>query len=174
MNLTKRQKALFFFGFYLLFFIAFFTIVNNSKKNIPKVEVEEKEKDTDKTLYFTELLDINYQYTIEVNDNNEINKYQGTKDSIDYKECKYKYFFDLYNINQLIKKSKVIEKIDNYSKYSLDNKELNDLLETESQGNTIIEIKEGEELEINLDLHEYYQKDVFQIKILLKEGDIVD
>lgn len=170
-NLNKKVKALLFFSFYAIFFTVLIIFVNgNSTPNQPQEE-EKKEEIVEKNISFSNIFDINYQYTYEVNNDGDITTYQGTKEKIDYDDSEYKYFFDIYNINQLIKKSKVIEKIDNYSKYSLDNHELDELLGSETTGNTIIEMNEKEELEISLDLHNYYSKNIFMIKLIFKVGE---
>ena len=50
--------------------------------------------------------------------------FEGTKDNIDYANYKNKYFLDIYNVNQLLKRSKYIDTIDGtVLKYELNNSE---------------------------------------------------
>ena len=171
---TKRQKAIAFFAFYLVFFIVLFIVINNRKQE--KVIDVPKEEKIDNTLYFENVLKMNFKYEIEIIDNLEIKTFIGTKDKVDYSEYENKYFLDIFNINQLIKKSKVIEKIGNYGKYSLANRELDELLGTESdEGENIIEVNEEEKrLEIHIDLHEYLKKEIFTILLIYQEGETND
>ena len=176
MKLSKRKKAIIFFGFYLIFFLVVFSFINQNKKtiDIKKDETKEEIKE-EKILSLNDVTKMDYQYEYEMNIDGNVTIFKGFKDQIDYEENEYQYFFDIYNVNQLIKKSKVLEKNNHYGKYRLENLELDELLDSsESVGNTIIEVKEAKELEIDIDLKEYYQKNVFTIKLIYREVEEVE
>ena len=176
MKLSKRKKAIIFFGFYLFFFLILFSTFNQKKVIETNLETTDEKEKSYSILYFNNVLKLDdFQYNFEIMVDEEVLSYHGTKKDTDYQESEYQYFFDIFNINQLLKKSKVLEKIDNYGKYRLDNQDLDASLKTSGHtGNTIIEIKEDKELEIDIDLHEYYQKELSKIKLIFMEGDNLD
>ena len=102
--------------------------------------------------------------------------FEGTKNNIDYANYENKYFLDIYNVNQLLKRSKYIDTIDGtVLKYELNNSEINDILLTQKpEGINKIEVYVNEETkvqEIILDLSNYFEKEFFHIEMFYTEVD---
>ena len=176
---SKQGKSICFFGFYLIFFIvlAFIlknrnNVVNDKTKNVDnKIEVKENVNSYD----LTKIINSNFEYFYTINDNDEIKKFSGTKNNVDYLDFDNKYFLDIYNINQLIKKSKFIKNESNILSYELDNSVLNELLITDKTGTSKIDVyvKNDNSVEkIILDLKEYFNKDKYEIILEYKEGGV--
>jgi hypothetical protein len=129
----KKGKYILFFGFYIIFFIIFGALLRNAKDNrqeeVNKDNTEVQEKIS--TYDITKLINNDYQYEVVIEDEDDIITFKGSKDSIDYGNYTNKFFLDIYNINQLLKRSKFIENNENILTYELSNSELNDLLVTE-------------------------------------------
>lgn len=176
----KKGKYILFFGFYLVFFIflAIYlrTIRNDKPVEKPKEEVVEKITTYD----ISDLINNDYKYMIKIIDYDENSDesitFEGTKDNIDYANYKNKYFLDIYNVNQLLKRSKYIDTIDGtVLKYELNNSEINDVLLTQKpEGINKIEVYINEETkvqEIVLDLSNYFEKEFFHIEMFYTEVD---
>lgn len=173
---NKKGKYILFFGFYIVFFIFLGFYIKNSKidqKEENKEEVKQEEKLT--TYNITNLINNNYKYEIEVNDNNIVTNFKGSKNNVDYANYSNKYFLDIYNINQLLKKSKFIGNYNNILKYELSNSELNEILITEKKdGINKIDVsidKTGNINKIIMDLSNYLEKDIYEISITYIIGD---
>ena len=173
---NRHGKAILFFGFYLIFFI-FLAIyirgLNTNNKNTPKEETKVEEKITSYNL--SNLINNDYKYNISIIDNEETITFSGTKSNIDYANYPNKYFLDIYNINQLLKKSKFIDSEDFVLSYELNNSEINDILLTnKKEGINKIYVNvngKGEVNKILMDLTNYLEKDKYEIIINYLVGE---
>ena len=173
----KNGKMILFFGFYLIFFIflaIYMRKINAYKKTENKTnntQIEEKIT----TYSINNLISNDYSYSISIIDNSEMIRFAGTKNNIDYGNYEHKYFLDIYNINQLIKRSKLVDSNTNMLSYELANKELNDILLTQKTDNTnkidVYVNSVGEVNKIVLDITRYLEKDNYQITINYMWGD---
>ena len=173
----RKGKYILFFGFYLIFFVflAIYirSIRNDSKKEEKKEEIVQEEKIT--TYDISNLINNDYSYTIEIIDNEDTIVFNGSKSNIDYANYEHKYFLDIYNINQLLKRSKLVNSEDNILTYELSNKELNDILLTNKNDavnkiNVYVNDK-TEIIRIMFDLSRYLGKDIYQIIIDYNIGE---
>lgn len=174
---NKKGKYILFFGFYLIFFIFFGFYIKSLKANNPKEETKEEQKQVEKitTYNISKLISNDYSYDIEITDNEDLINFHGTKNNIDYANYSNKYFLDIYNINQLLKRSKLINTDNFILTYELSNKEINDILLTERKdGINKIMVYVNDKTEVNkifMDLSNYLEKDVYQINIIYKVGE---
>ena len=163
--LNKGGKTIIFFGFYLIFFGTLAIMLNNNKSVVPSSD------EVNSNTYSISKISSDYNYEIEIQDNNEIIHYQGTKNNIDYENNENKYFFDLFNINQLVKKSKYLNNDDGLN-YELYNNQLNELFNTEKADGInkikIITDSKGNLIGVNLDLSSYLEKE-YKVKIKYSE-----
>ena len=167
----KNGKMILFFGFYLIFFIflAIYlrNIQNNQKVDPNKENINIEEKLT--TYSINHLINNDYKYTIKILDNDEVINFNGTKSNIDYGNYQYKYFLDIYNINQLLKRSKLVDSDNEHLSYELTNKELNDILLTEKADNiNNIDVYANEKTEVTkiiLDFSKYLEKEKYVITV---------
>ena len=177
---SKRGKSICFFAFYLVFFLVLAIILrnrNNVVSNEPKNENKNIEinENNHNSYNLEKIVNSNYEYFYTINDNEEIKKFSGTKNNVDYLNYENKYFLDIYNVNQLIKRSKFIKRENNILSYELDNHILNEFLLTDSEGLTKIDVfvKEDNMIEkIILDLKEYFKKEKYEIILEYKEGEV--
>ena len=164
----KKGKYILFFGFYAIFFIVLAILFRVARAEAPKDTPKEETKVVT-TYNISSLINSDYRYSIEINDNDEIINYNGTKSNIDYANYPNKYFLDIYNINQLLKRSKLVNSDNLVLSYELLNSELNDVLLTDKQEgiNTIrVYVNENEEINsIYFDLANYLDKDKYEIMI---------
>ena len=173
---NKKGKYILFFGFYLIFFIIFGIYMHSLNNREVKEEKEETKIEEKITTYdISNLVNNEYNYIINIIDNDEIINFKGSKFNIDYANYDNKYFLDIYNINQLLKRSKLVKNENNIFTYELSNSEINDILLTETKdGINIIEVSvnyKGEVNKISIDLKEYLEKDKYQINISYMVGD---
>ena len=101
----SKNKAIAFFGFYLIFFIFLIILFRN-------LSIEDKDVDDNK-LYNTVFLENNnYHYNYRINENDSILYFSGYRDEFnqEIEDYPYHYFLDLYNVKQMIAKSKYISK----------------------------------------------------------------
>ena len=170
---NKTLKYSLFFGFYLIFFILLFIYMrNNNFVSDTKEEKEEVKEEININNPLNKLLNNNFNYEIIIKDDHQVITFNGLKDNPDYNDYEYKYFLDIYNINQLIKRSKLIRDDNNSINYEISNLEISGILNTikeEGINNIDINIIEGNITEINLDLHNYLDKEEFIINY--KIGD---
>ena len=174
---SKRGRAILFFGFYLIFFlvltIAFKNASNMDNKNKVNNTNKESEIKENVSLYsMKNLLDNNFNYNIEVVDDDKIETFTGTKNNVDYNNFDNKYFFDIYNLNQLIKKSKFIKTEENVYYYEIENDTLNSILNVEKENgiNKINVYASNSQVEkITLDLSEFMEKENYRIAISYSE-----
>ena len=174
---NRNGKMILFFGFYLIFFIflAFYIrgLDNNKNREIPKEEENIKEEIT--TYDISHLINNDYSYDISIFDNNDIITFSGTKSNIDYGNYFNKYFLDIYNINQLLKKSKFMGSKNFVLSYSLENSELNEILLTnKNEGSNKIDVlvnKTSQVEKITMDLSKYMEKEKYLITINYKQGE---
>ena len=85
--------------------------------------------------------------------NNETISFNGTKSNIDYANYVNKYFLDIYNINQLLKRSKLAKSEKYVLTYELQNSEIDDILLTNSgddYNEVFVYVKLCKSLEVNL------------------------
>ena len=173
----KNGKAILFFGFYLVFFLFLFFYMRSYEANKPKEEKKEQEQVEEKitTYDISNLINNDYTYTIEIFDNEEVINFNGTKNNIDYANYQHKYFLDIYNINQLLKRSTFVDSNNYILSYELNNSELNDILLTDRvDGKNKIDVYVNEKTEVNqiyLDLSNYLEKDKYQITISYIVGE---
>ena len=173
----KNGKYILFFGFYLIFFIFLAFYMRSLNANKPKEENKEQEQVVEKitTYDISNLINNDYIYSIEINDNEEKINFNGKKSNIDYANYEHKYFLDIYNINQLLKRSKLVKSEDNILTYELSNKEINDILLT-NKNDAVNKIdvyvnNKTEIIRIIFDLSNYLDKDVYQIIIDYNIGE---
>ena len=174
---SKRGRAILFFGFYLIFFlvltIAFKNASNMDNKNKVNNTNKESEIKENASLYsMKNLLDNNFNYNIEVVDDDKIETFTGTKNNVDYNNFDNKYFFDIYNLNQLIKKSKFIKTEENVYYYEIENDTLNSILNVEKENgiNKInVYASNSQVAKITLDLSEFMEKENYRITISYSE-----
>lgn len=164
----KNGKMILFFGFYLIFFI-FLGFYMNSLKN-DKIEINNNQASETITTYdMSNLINNDYSYHITITSDGDILNFNGTKNNIDYANFLNKYFLDIYNINQLLKKSKFIKSENNVLSYELDNMEINNvLLTSKADGINKIDVlvdKNGGVEKIVMDLSSYMEKGLYQIAI---------
>ncbi len=179
---SKRGRSICFFGFYLVFFVVLAIYLKqqqNVVKEEPKKEstiISNNKSNNDSLFDIRKIVNSNYEYLYTVNDNNEIIKFQGKRLNVDYLNFANNYFFDIYNVNQLIKKSKFISNENNMLHYELTNSVLNELLLTnESEGLNIIDvyINDNKEVEkIVMDLKNYFEKEIYEITLEYKVGEL--
>lgn len=164
---NKNGKAIFFFGFYLIFFITLAFVFRNENNRV------KDDNSVSSLMTIRDLYQKDFLYHFEIDDNGSIIVFNGSKKNLDYNSYEYKYFLDYVNINQLIKKSKVTNVGENYTSYEMSNKVLNNLLNTkQSEGiNKILENYGYNDYSITLDLKEFMGKETFVIKLNYKVGD---
>ncbi len=168
----RKGKYILFFGFYLIFFIvlAFYirSVQTNNPKETPKEETVEK-KETITSYDLNNLINNDYEYHITIIDNENEIVFNGTKNNVDYANYENKYFLDIYNINQLLKKSKLVSSENYILSYELKNKEIDEVLLTnkvDGDNKIMVHVKEnGEVQKIVLDLSTYFEKDRYEITI---------
>ena len=160
---SKRGRAICFFTFYLFFFIFVFMYINSNK-------VEDVNKVSQEMITISDVLNTNYEYDIKINDEGNIINYKGNNRKKDYEDYEYKYFLELVNINKLIKKGKVVSKSELAYNYEISNSVIDEILDTETlEGINIINVENKEnEVNITLDLHEYLEKNIYNIEIRYK------
>ena len=172
----KKGKYILFFGFYLIFFIFLgFYMRSLEAKRPPKEEQQEPQEVKITSYDISNLINNNYHYTIEIIDNDDIITFIGTKDNVDYANYSNKYFLDIYNINQLLKRSSFINSENNILTYKLENKEINDILLTNINNNTNeikVYVNDKTEVEkIVLNLSNYLEKEKYLITISYDMGE---
>ena len=176
----KKGKYILFFGFYLIFFIFLAIYIRTIRENKPVEKPKEEVASKITTYDISNLINNDYKYMIKIIDYDENSDesitFEGTKNNIDYANYKNKYFLDIYNVNQLLKRSKYIDTIDGtVLKYELNNSEINDILLTQKpEGINKIEVYVNEETkvqEIILDLSNYFEKEFFRIEMFYTEVD---
>lgn len=175
---SKRGKSICFFGFYLIFFLVLAIILNNNQNRLNNQKNNKEEvnnQQINNNYNISNLINSNYNYQFLVYDNDITYKFSGSKNNIDYMDFDNKYFFDLYNINQLIKKSKFVKREQNILMYELNNSVLNDLLIQERRDgiNKInIYLKTNGDIEkFIFDLSQFMQKDKYILELNYKVGD---
>ena len=170
---NKKLKALLFFGFYFIFFLVLaLSIKNNTKDNLKQLE-KEKKLVTIKSLY-----DKDFVYEFIIYDNDTVITFKGSKNSIDYDGFENKYFLNYININQILKKSKVITKTNESVSYEIDSKVLNELLfksvsdDTNKDGiNRITETFGVDTYQITMDLKDFMEKDKYIVELKYRVGE---
>ncbi len=172
---NKKLKAALFFGFYFFFFLFLFTYIGNnnvsSKDNTDKT-IEEKEEIKEYSIKY--LTDNNYIYHFIIDDDNKITEYNGTKENIDYTEFDNKYFLDIFNINQLIKKSKYINTTDSTMNYEISNDDISSLINNEKMegiSKINVHVTNGNLDKVILDLSSYMQKEKYLITLNYEVGE---
>lgn len=167
----KKGKYILFFGFYLIFFVVLGIYMNSLRANNPKEETKPNEEIVEKitTYDISNLINNDYTYNIHIIDNEETIDFKGKKSNIDYANYENKYFLDIYNINQLLKRSKLINSENNILTYELSNKEINDLLVTnkaDASNKIDVHVNDKKEIyQVNLDLSQYFGKENYLIVI---------
>lgn len=165
----KKGKYILFFGFYLIFFIFLAIYIRSNNINKPNEETNKEQESVITTYDISNLINNDYKYSIEIIDNEESLYFSGNKSNVDYENYSNKYFLDIYNINQLLKRSKLVKSEDYILYYELTNSEINDILLTnKSIGTNEVNVYVNENGEINkikFDLSKYFEKDIFQITI---------
>ena len=168
---NKKIKASIFFIFYFFFFLILSIYIKNNGV-VP--EKKEPVKEIVKTYSIDYLKDNNYNYEFIIDSDKKI-KFNGTKTTIDYEDYPYKYFFDIYNINQIIKNSKYLNAEDNVLNYEVKNETLS-LLSGIDYNDGLSKIKiyvnEKKDLEkVILDLASFFNKDEYTITLNYKVGE---
>lgn len=173
---NKNGKMILFFGFYLIFFIflAFYMkSLNDNKTSVPKDEIKQEETITTYDLSY--LINNDYVYNIVITDNDDVITFNGTKNNIDYGNYSNKYFLDIYNINQLLKRSRLIGSKDLVLSYELLNSEINDILLTNKENGInkidVLVNKTSQVEKITMDLSKYMEKEKYLVVISYKQGE---
>ena len=170
----KKGKYILFFGFYLIFFIFLAIYMRSINANKPKEEPKEESK-VITTYDISNLINNDYQYNISIQDNGQKIEFNGTKNNIDYANYANKYFLDIYNINQLLKRSKLKSSENNILTYDLLNSEINDILLTDKEeGINEIQVYVNEQsnvTKIAFDLSSYLNKEEYEIIINYTIGE---
>lgn len=161
---NKTLKYSLFFGFYLIFFIFLGFYLNRMDNKINSQTQEEKTGEYS----LTALMDNSYQ--VEIKEAEKRIVYNAS--DLESRSDSYAYFGNIYNVNQLIKKSRFVEEKDHTLYFLLNNKELNTLLNTEieEKDNEIKLLVNDERVvkEISLSLDNYYGQ---AISIILKDSE---
>ena len=172
---NRNGKMILFFGFYLIFFIFLGFYMKSLKNNTTILNDQTTVEEKITTYDISNLINNDYSYNINIFDNDDIITFNGTKYNIDYGNYYNKYFLDIYNINQLLKKSKFIDSSGLVLSYELANKELNDILLTNKNDGTnkidILVNKNGGVEKITMDLSKYMGKEKYEIIIIYKIGE---
>ena len=174
----KKGKYILFFGFYLFFFVFLAIYMREVNANKPKENTtKEEEKPVEKvsTYDISYLINNDYQYSIEITDDDEKINFNGSKSNVDYANYPNKYFLDIYNINQLLKRSKLVNSENNVLSYELSNSEINDILLTnQTEGINFINVYVNDKTEIEkivFDLSGYLDKKTYEIIINYMVGE---
>ena len=181
---NRKGKYILFFGFYIIFFIVLAIILRNAnyspteepkKEENIETEIETNENNSVANYDITNLVNKDFKYKIVIDDNSEIINFEGSKNKIDYANFTNKYFLDIYNINQLLKKSKYIGRKDNVLSFELTNSSINEILLSEKKdGINPIMVHVNNNNEVNkivLDLANYFDKVTYEIDISYIVGD---
>lgn len=181
---TKKGKSISFFGFYLIFFI--FLAIYINANNLPSKTYEENKKEevsNNQSYYETINLEkSNYLYKITIQENDELEILNGTKEQ---KESivNYKYYklIDLNEIKRIIKNAKYLSKsiysANTYKvNYEIKTKTLMDLFENEnndeSLNNIVLTVNENNDLiNIEMELSNYmhsFNQDIELYKVLIE------
>lgn len=164
---SKNGKAVLFFGFYLIFFIFLGVYFNNIKQdeyNADTEVIDLNDKEVTNNYNVSILTDINYSYSFEINDSGVLSTFNGTRDNIDYNDYEYKYFLDINNINQLIKKGKLIDQVENTFNYELASSNIAEILETDNIvgiNHLSITINNNTIEKVFMDLSEYMNREFY-------------
>ena len=176
----KKGKHILFFGFYIIFFVFLAIYISAMNSNRPINNNKEGTAEKEITTYdLSKLINDDYEYKFVIvdyeDDIDESVTFEGTKNNIDYANYKHKYFLDIYNVNQLLKRSKLISSQNLLLTYNLENKELNDILLTQKEdGVNKIEVYVNENAQVHeiiLDLSNYFGKEMFRIEMFYTEVD---
>ena len=170
----QKGKYILFFGFYLIFFI-FIAISVRTGANKPINNNPEPQEKVINTYDLSNLINNDYNYNIEINDDLEFTTFSGTKTNVDYANYTNKYFLDIYNINQLLKRSKLVNSEDNILTYELLNSEINDILLTNKEygvNKIMVYVNDDTTVDkINIDLSSYLEKEYYTIMIDYNIGE---
>ena len=171
---SKRGKAILFFGFYFIFFLILAICLRNNQINSNENN-KPVEKQPSNYYNLNKIINSNYEYNFIVNDNNNVYHFHGTKKENDYDSFDNKYFFDLFNLNQLIKKSKLVKNENNLLTYELSNSTLNNLLmNNQEEGVNTIQVYVNDYSDVNrivLDLKSFMQQEKYLLDLTFKVGD---
>ena len=175
-NDNKKLKAALFFGFYFFFFLFIAIYVRKNNITINSSVDDNKEEvvvEEIKTYSISNLIDNDYSYEFIINDNNDDIYNLNNAENKD--EYQYKYFLDIYNVNQIIKNSKHIETKDLVLSYETSNFLLSALidktiLEGVSTFNVTVDNK-GNLIKVVMDLSSLMEKDKYIITLNYKVGD---
>jgi hypothetical protein len=170
---SKRGKSILFFGFYLIFFVLLIFYFQRIQEKSESIKIPNNEHETAKVYTIKDLYNQDFTYEFIINDNGVITKFVGNQETIDYKDFEYQYFLSFININQLMKKSKMVSKNDNDVTYEITNDTLNELLETSrNTGVNVIKEQDREKgVVITLDLSSYMEKQGYVITLNYMVGD---
>lgn len=175
---NKKIRASIFFGFYFFFFLFLVVyiknnnLIDNSNKNIEN-KIEEKKEIKEYSIKY--LTDNNYKYHYIINDDSKVIEFNGTKETIDYNDYEYKYFLDIYNVNQIIKNSKYLGTENNTLNYDIENKtlcSLTDIEEISGISKISVNVSDNHNLEkVIMDLSTYMKKDKYIITLEYEVGE---
>lgn len=164
-SINKKTKAILFLSFYFVFFLVLILVFKQN--NIPL------EEENVSVLTINELVNLpSYQYYYEIDIDDDIIHYSGTKNNVDYLDFENNYFLNPINVNQLIKKSKFVGD----KTYELSNDTINNFLETSvDSGINKITINENKDtLDLTLDISAYMNHDKYIIKLNYQRGDSIE
>ena len=172
---NRHGKEILFFGFYLIFFIFLAIYLRGFDNNKTTTENEIEAEQIITSYNLSKLVNNDYKYNISIIDNEENITFTGIKSNVDYANYSNKYFLDIYNINQLLKKSKFIDSKDYILTYELNNSEINDILLTsKEEGINKIYVHVNNKTEVKkivMDLSKYLEKDKYEITINYLVGE---
>ncbi len=176
---NNKLKASLFFGFYFFFFLFLVIYIRNNNitfnNNDNKNNNDSIEENKVIKKYSIDYLDNDFEYEFIINDNDEVIKYKGTKNNIDYEDYEYKYFLNIYNINQIIKNSKFLSNENNILNYEISNVTLSELYDkeiTDGISKINVYVNDNKNLEkVILDLSTFINKDKYIITLNYKVVD---
>lgn len=186
---TKKGKAVFFFGFYTIFFICLFIFIDKSSKT-PQNNTDNQNNQQENVnnnvnsqgYYQTINLEkSNYTYKITIQKNLEIEILEGSKENKEsINNYEYQEFVDLIEIKRIIKNAKYLSKTlysDNTYKvnYQINNKDLGELFEKDIDNKEInnivlITTNNSDLIGIELDFSNYFkiiESDINVYKVLI-------
>ena len=159
---NNRLKASIFFGFYFFFFLFLLIYIKNNNVTFNRENSSKNSENITIRNYSIDYLKDDYEYEFVVNNNGVETRYKGTKNNIDYENFENKYFFNIYNINQIIKNGKFLNSENNVLNYEISNITLSSLCD--------IELVDGiSKINVYVDNNRNLEKVIMDLSTLMKK-----